>query len=285
MELNLCAVVTFYHPEQKTFDNIKSYLPFVGKLYIMDNTNNKKNTYSEEMDMPYKFNGDENKIVYLQSVTNLGISKAINIAVGKAKVDGFSHILLMDQDSAFDKSQIEVYLKFIVSDMESGKNFDLYGPTREENKELEVESGIPIMTSGSIVSIDQFLDVGGYNEKLFIDEVDHEFSLRFLDAGYKIKKFGSVKLKHILGKEIKAGGNFYRNYPPFRYYYFSRNYFYLKRYYSQNHLNFILKRRRQLLIKIRNVLKYDRNRIACISYILLGWLHSKLGLWGKGISF
>ena len=282
MGFTLCAVVTLYHPDLETIDNINSYLPFVDKIYLMDNSDHKN---EDKTIFSNLINTNKDKVVYLNFDVNNGISKAVNIAAKKAFNLGFSHMLIMDQDSSFDKNQLEIYLNCISKDIESGGAIDLYGPSLEGAKSFLDENNIPIMTSGSIVHTNKFIEVGGYSEKLFIDEVDHEFSLRMLDSGYKIKKLGSVRIKHYFGKETIIGKNSYRKYPFFRYYYFTRNYFYLRKYHSINHLEFVLRRRKHLISKMKNVLKYDRNRFICIYYMVLGWVHAKIGIWGKGISF
>ena len=68
---------------------------------------------------------------------------------------------------------------------------------------------------------------------LFIDEVDHDFCYRLVNAGFKIgiskdvvisHKIGETKVKKLLGKKI-----FIRNHSAFRKYYISRNIIYLSK--------------------------------------------------------
>ena len=40
--MKIAACVILYHPKEKDLENILSYLPKVDKLYIYDNTENKK---------------------------------------------------------------------------------------------------------------------------------------------------------------------------------------------------------------------------------------------------
>ena len=82
------------------------------------------------------------------------------------------------------------------------------------------------MTSGNIISINRSLSIGGFDENLFIDEVDHDFCLRLKEKNYKIVKNHNCFVHHTLGeKHAKVKLNVY-SYE--RLYYMVRNYLYIR---------------------------------------------------------
>ena len=59
---------------------------------------------------------------------------------------------------------------------------------------------VNIITSGNIVSVKNALAIGGYDEDLFIDEVDSDFCFRGIKAGYEIyTNVSGIYLLHSLG--------------------------------------------------------------------------------------
>ena len=77
---------------------------------------------------------------------------------------------------------------------------------RNFKSELNNEDVIEVdkcITSASLVPVSAWNDVGGFNEELFIDFVDHDFCAKLKEHGYRILQIGSVKLSHELGKGKK----------------------------------------------------------------------------------
>ncbi len=59
-----------------------------------------------------------------------------------------------------------------------------------------------MMTSGSVISVRKALEIGGFDERLFIDEVDHEICYRAVGAGFSLFQSSDVFLSHQLGNPI-----------------------------------------------------------------------------------
>ena len=92
------------------------------------------------------------------------------------------------------------------------------------------------MGSASLNRVDVIQELGGYDEKLFIDYADFEYCYRVIKNGYNIirvnncvveHRLGKAKEQHFLGITLTL-----RNYPPIRYYYIIRNLVYLARKHS-----------------------------------------------------
>ena len=93
------------------------------------------------------------------------------------------------------------------------------------------------LSSGSLINVKAYDAVGGFLEKLFIDEVDFEFCWHIRSLGYHIYQLNNVVMQHQLGdtKEYKLFGRhlFYvMNEKPIRHYYMQRNQLYVRNQYA-----------------------------------------------------
>lgn len=84
-----------------------------------------------------------------------------------------------------------------------------------------------MMTSGNVISVKKAIALGGFDESLFIDEVDHDMCFRAILKGFSLFKSPDILLYHRLGNPI-AKRFFWRtihamNHPPVRKYYIARN--------------------------------------------------------------
>jgi rhamnosyltransferase len=140
----------------------------------------------------------------------------------------------MDQDSSFDEGVFNKYLIEIENcsiDMvgQFGVNFQPQF-LRIQTSAIKVRS---LITSGSIINLNYFLQIGDYNESLFIDFVDADFSFRVNASGYKVVQFTNIILNHQIGdrvpgrsiKTFKVTGRIIHS--PIRVYYIVRNGLYL----------------------------------------------------------
>jgi len=225
----LAGVVILYNPEsQKTLQNILSYAAGLDKLYILDNSENQQENWEELA----KRVGDH--VEYIKYGENEGIAKRLNIAANKAISDGYSYLLTMDQDSSFAPGVFDNYLKEIAACSISqvgqyGVNFQLQFTPIQTQPQLVLS----LITSGSIISLACYQNIGPYNEGLFIDFVDAEFSYRVNANGLKVVQFTNIILTHQIGDRV-LGRSFktFKVTPriihsPIRVYYIVRNGLYL----------------------------------------------------------
>ena len=200
MDLSLAGVVILYNPDDAVFENLKSYAPFLQMLYVIDNSERINEPLITKIKAHFS-------VQYIPHHDNLGISYSLNEALQLAK-GKYQWLLTMDQDSRFYETSFEAYCSQLL-DLPD----DVYGicPTYEypENtgkddmpgELMAVENGI---TSGNIIHVDIALKCGGFDENLFIDEVDHEFCYRCNRYGYKLLKYSPNILLHSLGHPIYA---------------------------------------------------------------------------------
>ena len=80
------------------------------------------------------------------------------------------------------------------------------------------------ITSGSMIKMSLFRDVGYMDEQLFIDYIDYDFCLRLRDEGYKILYVKDAVLNHELGeRRISNTGIQHTSHAAERIYYQTRN--------------------------------------------------------------
>ena len=271
----ICAVVVLYNPREECYDNLLTYAHLVDKVYIVDNSD--VVFYSKEV---LKNRLQNVSFMLLSSGINVGIAEALDMALHQAHRDGYKWLLTMDQDGSFDTLEFEKILQCI----NCGDNGTvlLKAPLHtsktlhEEKSNLcHLEKVDIVMTSGNLVHIVNALKIGGYDKKLFIDEVDHEFCLRGQLFGYDTLVFSSIYVNHQLGQLMKIGNKSYRIYPPTRVYYMLRNYLYLRDKYKVYKPLLFKKRTKFLKSFFFQHLLYSPQRVKCFYMLLRGWYDYK----------
>jgi rhamnosyltransferase len=173
-------------------------------------------------------------LIYRFFNENGGISKRLNQAVEYAMENGYDFLLMMDQDSGFYIDDFAIYLNRIArNDIENVAQFGV-----NCQPEITLPNSIPqkvinLITSGSVINLKYFRKVGEFNEKLFIDFVDTEFSFRVVEKGNINLLFSDIVLNHRIGF-LKVGRSL-KNFKltprilhsPVRVYYILRNGLYL----------------------------------------------------------
>ncbi|WP_287771468.1 glycosyltransferase [Megasphaera sp.] len=198
MNHSLAGVIILYNPDESVFENVKSYAPFLQILYVIDNSSKINGPLITKIKEAFS-------VQYIPHHDNLGISYSLNEALQLAE-GKYKWLLTMDQDSKFYENSFAEYIAHLNDIPEN-----VYGicPTHEcpeniGNDKLPgdftvVERGI---TSGNIIRVDTALKCGGFDENLFIDEVDFEFCYRCNNRGYKLLKYSPNILLHNLGHPI-----------------------------------------------------------------------------------
>lgn len=160
---------------------------------------------------------------------NAGMGHALNVGVRFARESGFEWILTMDQDSVVDRSMVDAYRRAIEAD----SSLVCLTPVRVGDAR---STGGPLtsvryaITSGNLVRLSVFDRVGLYDEGLFVDCTDFDFSLRVRAAGFGISQVEDARMVHQLGEAIESPvpfGRFYARHPPSRRYYMYRNLLYI----------------------------------------------------------
>lgn len=271
MRIGGCVVL--FNPADDVVDNIKTYLPFLGELVIVDNSTDSSPVVSEIASMSC--------VRYLSMGGNMGIAAALNAGCRTLIEDGFDVVLTMDQDSKFpidDVTQILSKVEDLLGEYALvGLNFNTTDTTYID----EITEAKYWLTSGNFLSLYAYEKVGGFNSALFIDYVDIEFGHRLKNAGLKLCYLNNYSLTHEIGSpiEIKLPGHtFYAmNHSAIRYYYRYRNSRYL---YGTDKAFYRDKYYRELLVNIPKMLLFEPDKAAKLKMIRRGLADGRRGLLG-----
>ncbi len=285
-KMKIAATVILYHPDEDVVRNMKSYLPAVEKLYIIDNT---ENPAQKTIDAIKQLNNT----LYLHDGENKGIAARLNQASDLAIKEGYEWLLTMDQDSFFQNQILLNYLHCFTAFNEK-ENVGMFGISYfEKSAESDLCHALAVnhlITSGSFLNLKLFPGIGRFDEKLFIDDVDFEYCLRSVSLGYRIIRFTNIFLDHHLGevfnhRSLKTNKLTSRTlHTPVRLYYMTRNFLYVQSKYGTAFKEDIAFKRKALLNRFKNNILYNKKRFAVIEYIIKGfwdYRNNKIGKEGE----
>lgn len=278
--MQIYGVIILYHPDAKgLIRNIQSYINYVSTLIVFDNSN-----CSEEFIARIK--AISAKIVFISNKKNEGIAKPLNKAL-KLVNNQSDWLLTMDQDSCFDPVQASAYFNAFNRLFSHSKNVAIVCPNhsslrRSNSTSDEYNEVKRAITSGGIVNTKICKQMNGFEEKLFIDDVDFEYCYRCVIAGYKIIQFSSIYLNHSIGTE-KQAGYFYvvkksarSLHSPLRIYYMVRNFLYVSAKYKKYLPEELKQRRNELLVILKNNLLFSGRFFSVLVSAIKGYFHFKL---------
>ena len=221
--MKIAGIAILYYPNHKELvHNIKSYAPYLTKLYLFDNSFDQFR--ENEVDLSkIKKEIDLTEVEYLSYNSNVGLSIAINEGLKRSLSEGYDFLLTMDQDSSFSKSGAQLFFEDFRSIDKSklGIFSPLHGNLSLKSYQI---AGITYltMTSGNILSVKISDKLNLFDQDFFIDHIDHYSCLKLQENGYRIH-FSNVRINHELGKKKSLFGIKYVYHSPLRFYYFVRN--------------------------------------------------------------
>jgi rhamnosyltransferase len=189
---------------------------------------------------------------FLANQQNVGIAAAQNQGLDLASATGFSHVLLLDQDTVLSPgvvNDLSAQLQALERghggvaaigpayfEMHSGRQTRAYragGPRLSRlslaGKAEPIASDF-IIASGSLIPVAVIAKVGRFNEDLFIDLVDVDWCFRARAAGYTSFISPTARVDHHLGRgTVNLGLRRVAVHVPIRNYYWVRNALWLAR--------------------------------------------------------
>ncbi|MGI8806659.1 MAG: methyltransferase domain-containing protein [Acidimicrobiales bacterium] len=134
--------------------------------------------------------------------TNRGTAAAWNGALAVAREKGFRYLYLLDQDSVPGPAAVASALDRI----DSGGAAAVVQPPATAKYGLDPFPWNTV-ASGTLYDVDVLAAVGGFDERLFVDEVDHELHARLIEAGYTVTALPAATIDHRAGapREIRMG--------------------------------------------------------------------------------
>lgn len=189
----LCVIVLY---NQNLYISL-SYTSFVKEaimddnifLFIYDNSPLPQHSQNE-------FLG--NNVKYVSDPQNSGISVAYNTAADFARLNGYSWLLLLDQDTTITDCN---YLNLFYCKCKEYPNINLFAPqvitkqgrimsplrlcyripiiSKLKSNTMYKTDHIGIINSGMFIKTDAFFRTGGYKNDVFLDYADYQFIERF----------------------------------------------------------------------------------------------------------
>ncbi|CAD7482773.1 glycosyltransferase family 2 protein [Lacticaseibacillus paracasei] len=287
MKNRISALVITYNPNLETLmRNVEQLVTQVNDVLIVDNGSRNMSQIRELL-----YNKKEFATVSILKLSeNVGIAKAQNIGFNTLKKNHSGWVLTMDQDSIIPDRMIEKYTQstafrepstgiiscqYVDEKWTEAQKMSKLRPATEE-----FTSVVRSISSGNLVNVRAWSDVQGFDEYLFIDQVDFDFDAKLLLKNYKIIQLNSVIMTHSVGDVIERPilsklllfktANILSNHPPFREYYIARNTLVVSKRYPE----FRRHRFQALvsLIQMRRVLLYSRPKFKKFSAMLQGYI-------------
>lgn len=221
--MKLCAVVVWYNPlslenSRDAIANIESYASVVDRVFIVDNSSSDNSLLVRQIA----------NAKYIANLENVGIAKALNQGCQLAIDEGFEWCMTMDQDSHWDSEQLSIFVNKISDFMFKDSLYVSFAPDtaqpvvlsyaallkrkilgryyreRKPSSKPMVREPNAIITSGNIIKLSVWQELGCFLEPLFIDEVDIEYCFRLRRNGYKLLELREAHMNHNLGSSKRT---------------------------------------------------------------------------------
>jgi rhamnosyltransferase len=234
----LAALVVLYRPTAVHVEHLLRLSTHCECLLAVDNSPN------EDPDLAHGLAG--NGIGYLFNANRGGIAGAYNKGLARLFAQGFDAVALFDQDSRVSDDYFPVMHEscatlgaraYAIGPRIYDENAQSFLPEMLTNgftigrPALDFDTALQrcsfLLSSGSVVSRLAYERLGTFAERLFIDHVDTEYSLRALARGVPFYIQPRLILAHRIGNKRKHRLAFLHltsmNHPPLRRYYMARN--------------------------------------------------------------
>ncbi len=263
---NIFVVIVTYNPTSNIINLINALPVNVQKFIVDNNSQGQSHRFIDELSI------NENVII-IKNETNVGIAKALNQGLEAGAKLSFKWAITFDQDSLPTPTIIQLLIDTYNNYSDKNKlamvaaNYDTNGSTYLKKR---IDLGLKtiemrvLITSGSMLSIPVFEEVGAFREDFFIDCVDIEYCLRLKSKGYKIVISSEVGFNHAIGlsqsKKI-FGINFTSStHNVMRRYYMARNNVILTKMYLFKFPLYILNKNFTFLKSIISIIAVDDNK-------------------------
>lgn len=196
----------------------------------------------------------------LHHEANSGIAAALNTGVRAALARGSEAVLTLDQDSTLASGYVEKCLDSLRAASAAGRPVGFVCAQRMNGVDVPAQRGqngiepYDPMQSGMLIPVTTFHRVGLFEEGLFIDAVDSEFTLRVRHAGLTVEFAEGTDLEHGLGEQTpkmlfgrtltthEGATAFFAAHSPLRLYYVTRNRLITNARYARRYPSWVLHR-------------------------------------------
>lgn len=244
------AVVVCYRPDLAQLGRLLDALaPQVAGIVVVDNGPDDRLRAALETRAD---NQPDSRVRHLPMSGNVGVASGHNAGVAAVREQGASHVILFDQDSLPAPDMVQRLLDAVDEAQGRGLRVASAGPQFhdprdgtvypfirldgwkiERVRKPDTESGGVrhciadyLITSGCLIPLAVFDEIGGMEDGLFIDYIDIEWGLRARSRGYVNLGVFDAGMEHDLGDPPRRyfGGRLrVPMHSPLRHYYHFRN--------------------------------------------------------------
>jgi rhamnosyltransferase len=283
----VCAVIVTYNIGEGIHRCVGSVRGQVDEIVIVDNGSG-----PETIAELHRLNSGKGLQVIFNP-SNLGIAGALNQGVRRAKEHGHRWVLTLDHDSEATPGMVAKLLEGHavlggLAGIVAATPWDRYAGCVLKQPEGEDDRGNLVeiqyaLSSGCMIELRVFDQVGLFNESLFLYYVDNDFCFRLKEIGRKIYECRDAILLHSEGRKqtrkvlwrlVQTDG-----YGPEARYYLTRNAFYILRKYRHEH-DYCASVKRRLVTDLAKVLLLEDHRLRKLRFILRGSLDAWRGKYG-----
>lgn len=209
----VCAVIVTFQPELPALLRLLAAIaPQAGTIVVVDNASNGNWQQGISQTFP--------NVILLRQPCNVGLASAQNVGIELARTRGCHHVLLLDQDSEPGEGMVASLLAAMQT-LSGEQRVAAVGPQFRDLREASgapfIRIGFPrsqklwctsrthtiacdfLISSGALIPLAVFDQVGLMDAGLFIDNVDLEWSFRAGARGYRLYGVCSATMHHQLG--------------------------------------------------------------------------------------
>lgn len=279
--MKIIAIYTTYNPDiNELSQSIESLHNQVDSILIVDNSER----FIESNYSQIRYN-----VTVTSTEGNTGIANALNLGCKIAIHEGYDWALTLDQDSILPFGAINEYKSFLSQNKTRKIGALVPSFTLCKNSKTIIGGTTgninDYMTSGSLIYLNAYKEVNGFNEELFIDLVDTEYGYKLIQKGYQIIRISKVLMNHNIGdaKEISFRNHhlFYiTNHNYIRRYYITRNLLEMQRRYGSQFPCFA-NAKYKIIKSIIRIILFEKDKIRKLNSIKMGIMDYKNRCYGK----
>lgn len=278
----IAALTTLYNSDYAVISNMATYISQVDKLYVVDNSQVQNKELVDQIIKNYP------QVEYINNGGNKGIAYALNKGSISAIRDKYHYLLMMDDDSQASYNLVENLYRIYAEN--SHANIGIVAAQSDNTNRVDKHEVLTAITSGSLLNLNAYEDVGPFCDEFFIDWVDHEYSFRLRANNYKLILNNEAKFEHRLGKYkeknlLKIFPLRWRSHSPDRIYYKFRNSLYTLYMYREklplSFIGFALKELIEDVFKIIFLEVEKKEYLSSVSRGVCDAYNSKMGMLDK----
>lgn len=282
------ATIVTFNPDDAFFSRLASIAGHASATVVVDNGSDPAFTAQ----LRTIASGDA-RINVIAFDANQGIAAALNAGLDYLAAAGFAWAYTFDHDSL----PMENFFHTMGEAIGLHANVGLLAPEyMDETSRISITptvgnnaiTGVDIlstMTSGNLVHLPTWQTVGKFDERYFIDYVDHEFCLRLKARGYRIVQVAGAVLAHNLGNRSTHGLTARKfsttNHSALRRYYITRNRLRVYATYLPVFPRWVLNDMRSAIKETAKIVLFEQHKMRKMRAMAMGTRDAITGRWPR----